>query len=244
MIDLPMFDVDLAPPELARGCERALSDGLAAVYCRTHHVRVVARHLAGSDVATGTVVDWATSRACIDDRVAEAHRLLDEGAREITAIIRTERIQKPELQADVRREIASLVSACAAAGGRVKVLLHTPELSPDQTAAASAWASEAGAAIVQGGAWFARGAASLAELREMRHAVSPAVRVKVTARMDTLDLLLRHYVAGADRFNVADVTRMLAQVDQRVLRDGAVAVPEDDGSATLGPSRHPSRLLP
>ncbi len=239
MIDLPLFAADLTVATLLQGCEQAASHGLSAIYCRSHHVRTAARSLAGSGVVTGTVVDWATSRASTDAKVAEAGQVLGDGAREVTVIIRTERIQDADRHEDVRREIAALVAACDAAGGALKVLFHTPELTIDEITRACRLAEDAGATIIQGGAWYTRGAASLPELRVMRQAVSPGVRLKVAAGLVKLDLLLRHYAAGADRFNTADFLPVLAEADHRVVTNGAIEVPPDDaqvpsyGSALL-----------
>ncbi|GAA3908176.1 hypothetical protein [Actinoplanes auranticolor] len=82
----------------------------------------------------------------------------------------------------------------------MKVILENAYLSDEQKVTGCRLTERAGAQFVKTSTGFAPGGATLADIRLMRAAVSPAIAVKAAGGVRTLDTLLELAAAGATRF--------------------------------------------
>jgi len=99
----------------------------------------------------------------------------------------------------VRGDIQAVVEIAHACGAIVKVILETALLNDEQKVAASLLAKEAGADFVKTSTGFGPGGATAADVALMRRTVGPAMGVKASGGVRTLEDLKTMAAAGANR---------------------------------------------
>jgi len=99
----------------------------------------------------------------------------------------------------VRGDIQAVVEIAHACGAMVKVILETALLNDEQKVAASLLAKEAGADFVKTSTGFGPGGATAADVALMRRTVGPAMGVKASGGVRTLEDLKAMVAAGANR---------------------------------------------
>jgi deoxyribose-phosphate aldolase len=149
-----------------------------------------------SPVAVGTVVGFPHGSSPTEVKVHEARLVRSQGAAEIDMVLAIGWLRSGEL-ARVEEEIRQVVAA--ADGAVVKVILENAYLSDEQKIAACKVVETAGADYVKTSTGFAPTGATVDDIRLMRAAVSPRVKVKAAHGVRTLDALLDVMAAGAER---------------------------------------------
>jgi deoxyribose-phosphate aldolase len=91
----------------------------------------------------------------------------------------------------------------AAAPARVKVILETCALDTEQKIIACTLARLAGAAFVKTSTGFGKAGATVEDIALMRRVVGPALGVKASGGIRTLDDLQRMVAAGATRIGAS-----------------------------------------
>jgi deoxyribose-phosphate aldolase len=99
----------------------------------------------------------------------------------------------------VRGDIRAVVETAHAGGAIVKVILETALLSDEQKVAASLIAKESGADFVKTSTGFGPAGATPADVALMRRTVGPAIGVKASGGVRTLEDLQTMVGAGANR---------------------------------------------
>jgi deoxyribose-phosphate aldolase len=99
----------------------------------------------------------------------------------------------------VRSDIQAVVEIAHACGAIVKVILETALLNDEQKVAASLLAKEAGADFVKTSTGFGPGGATAEDVSLMRQTVGPAMGVKASGGVRTLEDLRKMVAAGASR---------------------------------------------
>ena len=226
LIDHAILKPELTDAEVATDLDLAARWGVFSVCVRPSDIpRSVAR-LAGTGVATGTVIGFPHGSTSTTTKVAEGRRALEDGAAELDMVLHIGRLRSGDLAA-VTDDIAAVV---AIADGRVvKVILETAYLTDEQIVAGSKAAEAAGAAFVKTSTGFAGGGATLHHLRLMRDAVSPAVRVKASGGVRGLDTLLEMRAVGVDRFGTSATETILTDV-RRLVATGSASGATDSSS--------------
>jgi deoxyribose-phosphate aldolase len=162
----------------------------------------------------GTVLGFAQPDTTLSGILAEARRAVRMGAREVAVIIHTDRLRHGDL-GELRRDLSQISEVTSSGGARLRVVMHTGELTPAQIAAGCMVSQEAGAAMVVGGSWFAAAQTSLPELRIMRASVEPEILVKAVGRVRTLDMLLHLHAQGLGRFVAVNPHHVLDEASER-----------------------------
>lgn len=226
LLDHAILKPELTDAAVAADLDLAARWGVFSVCVRPSDVpRAVAR-LGGTGVATGTVIGFPHGTTSTAAKVAESRRALDDGAVELDMVLHVGRLISGD-EAAVEEDIAAVVSE---AGERVvKVILETVLLTDAQVVAGSRAAERAGAAFVKTSTGFAGGGATLHHLALMRGAVSPAVRIKASGGVRSLDTLLEMRAAGVDRFGTSATETILTDV-QGLVATGAASGAVDASS--------------
>ena len=226
LIDHAILKPELTDAEVDADLDLAARWGIFSVCVRPSDIpRSVAR-LAGTPVATGTVIGFPHGSTSTAAKVAEARRALDDGAAELDMVQHVGRLRSGDVAA-VEDDIAAVVAV--AEGRVVKVILETAFLTDDEVVAASRAAERAGASFVKTSTGFAGGGATVHHLRLMRGAVSPAVRIKASGGVRGLDTLLEMRAVGVDRFGTSATDVILTDV-QRLVETGATSGETDASS--------------
>jgi deoxyribose-phosphate aldolase len=213
LIDHAILKPELTDAEVAADLDTAARWGIFSVCVRPSDVARSVARLDGTGVATGTVIGFPHGTTSTAAKTAESRRALDDGALELDMVLHIGRLRSGDLAA-VQDDIAAVVDE--APGRVVKVILETAFLTDDEVVAGSRAAEAAGAAFVKTSTGFAGGGATVHHLRLMRDAVSPAVRIKASGGVRSLDTLLEMRAIGVDRFGTSATDTILTDVERLV----------------------------
>jgi deoxyribose-phosphate aldolase len=130
-----MIDYSLLPPTLTEdalraGCLRAVKLGVASVCIKPYAVPLVARLLAGSNVAVGTVIGFPHGGNQTAVKVFEARLAIEQGATELDMVIQIGRALGGDWAA-VEADVQAVVDTAHATGAIVKVIFENDFLPDD-----------------------------------------------------------------------------------------------------------------
>ncbi|MFM8205482.1 MAG: deoxyribose-phosphate aldolase [Actinomycetales bacterium] len=211
-IDHSLLKPEMTRDEVRQGCEIAKKYDVASVCCKPSDVAFCAEILKGTDVEIGTVVGFPHGSSTTETKVFETKNAIANGATEIDMVLNIGQL-KSGLYDAVKADIAAVV---AAAGGKmVKVILENAYLTDEEKITACKLCEAAGAHYVKTSSGYAPTGATVADVKLMRAAVSPAVKVKSAGGVRTLDALIEMLDAGVERSGATTTSTMLDEYTQR-----------------------------
>ena len=202
LIDHTLLKPEATAADIRKVCAEARHYRFAAVCVNPYWVRLVAGELAGSPVKVCSVVGFPLGASATEIKVAETAAAIRDGAQEIDMVLNIGELRGGNPDA-VRSDIQAVVEAAHAGGAIVKVILETALLNDEQKVAASLLAKEAGADFVKTSTGFGPGGATAADVTLMRRTVGPAMGVKASGGVRTLEDLKTMAAAGANRVGVS-----------------------------------------
>ena len=179
-------------------CAEARQYGFATVCVNPYWVRLVAGELAGSGVKVCAVVGFPLGANATEIKVAETAGVIRAGAQEIDMVLNVGELRGGNYDA-VRDDIVAVVETAHASGAIVKVILETALLNSEQKVKACLLAKEARADFVKTSTGFGPGGATAEDVALMRRTVGPAMGVKASGGVRTLEDLKKMVAAGASR---------------------------------------------
>jgi deoxyribose-phosphate aldolase len=111
----------------------------------------------------------------------------------------------------VLRDMEAVVRVAHAGGALVKVILETALLSEDQKVAACILAQRAGADFVKTSTGFGPGGATVEDVALLRRTAGPAMGVKASGGIRTLEDLKKMVAAGASRIGTSSGVRIMEE---------------------------------
>lgn len=232
LIDHALLAPDLTLDEVLRGVDSVAAEPLASLCVRPIDVAPVARHVAGTGRAVGTVIGFPHGATSSAAKVAEAEQALVDGAAELDMVLAIGRLRAGDVEA-VTRDIAAVVEA---AGGRavVKVIFETALLDDGEKVDACRAAADAGADYVKTSTGFATVAdpgrptgATAADVLLMAANIPDRMGVKASGGVRDLGSVLALVGAGATRIGCSGTAGLLAAARGVVAAspDGVLTVP-------------------
>ena len=206
-IDHSLLRPELTLTEVREGCDLASKYDVASACVRPADVGLAAGILGGSSVAVGTVVGFPHGSHATATKVFEAEQALADGATELDMVINIGWLRSGEDER-VREDIEAVVRAAGGAA-LVKVILENAYLNDAEKLRGCRIVESAGADFVKTSTGFAPGGATMEDLRLMRAAVSPRVRVKAAGGVRTLDALLEVMSVGVARVGATQTAVIL-----------------------------------
>ena len=211
-IDHSLLKPEMTRDEVRQGCEIAKKYDVASVCCKPSDVAFCAEILKGTDVEVGTVVGFPHGSSTTETKVFETKKAIADGATEIDMVLNIGQL-KSGLYDAVKADIAAVVEA--AGGKMVKVILENAYLTDDEKITSCKLCEAAGAHYVKTSSGYAPTGATVADVKLMRAAVSPAVKVKSAGGVRTLDALIEMLDAGVERSGATTTSTMLDEYTQR-----------------------------
>ena len=211
-IDHSLLKPEMTRAQVAEGCEIARRYAVASVCCKPSDVSFCADLLRGSGVEIGTVVGFPHGSSTTETKVFETKQALQDGASEIDMVLNIGKL-KSGLYDEVRDDIAAVV--VAAQGRLVKVILENAYLTDDEKVKACQLCESAGAHYVKTSTGYAPSGATIADVRLMRAAVSPQIKVKSAGGVRTLDALIEMLDAGVERSGATTTNVILDEYTER-----------------------------
>jgi deoxyribose-phosphate aldolase len=198
LIDHTLLKPEATGADIRKVCAEARHYRFASVCVNPYWVRLVAGELAGSPVKTCSVVGFPLGASATEIKVAETAAAIRDGAQEIDMVLNIGELRASNHDA-VRGDIKAVVEAAHAGGAIVKVILETALLNDEQKVAGSLLAKDAGADFVKTSTGFGPGGATAADVALIRRTVGPAMGVKASGGVRTLEDLKAMVASGANR---------------------------------------------
>jgi deoxyribose-phosphate aldolase len=217
LIDQTLLKPEATGEDIVRLCREAAEHSFCSVCVNPHWVRLARTTLGRSSVRVCTVIGFPLGANRTSVKTAEARLALAEGAAEIDMVQNIGALRSADL-ATVQFEIAELAEIAHAGKALLKVILETCLLTDDQKRTACRLAVDAKADFVKTSTGFSTAGATEDDIRLMRQAVGPAVGVKASGGIRSLEALRRMVAAGATRIGTSSGVQIL-----REFREGAPA---------------------
>ena len=202
LIDHTLLRPEATAEEIRNVCREARKYGFASVCANPYWVPLVAAELAGSNVKVCTVIGFPLGASMTAAKVAETEAAISAGAQEIDMVLNIGELRGGNRDA-VRDDIFAVVQTAHALGAIVKVILETALLDDAQKIAACELAKTAGADFVKTSTGFGPGGATVHDIELMRKTVGPAIGVKASGGIRTLDDVKKMIAAGATRIGAS-----------------------------------------
>nr|WP_313578392.1 deoxyribose-phosphate aldolase [Lacrimispora sp.] len=208
-VDHSLLKPQLTQEEIMEGLEFAKENHCASVCINPCNLDMARAVLEGTDVKIGTVIGFPSGAHTTFSKVAEAVDAYAKGAVELDMVIDIGALRNGEYDA-VREDIKAVVDATP---GIVKVILENAYLTKEEIKIASELVEQAGAAYVKTSTGFAPSGATAEDIRIMRAAVSPKIKVKAAGGINTLADCIALIEAGSDRIGISKTKAILAEFD-------------------------------
>lgn len=209
IIDHTLLRADATRDEIVKLCHEARQYGFASVCVNPFWVPLAAAELSGTKVKVCTVVGFPLGATSTEAKVAETEAALRAGAQEIDMVQNIGALRSGDQEA-VQRDIAAVVATAHRAGAIVKVILETALLDDNQKTIASQLTKNANADFVKTSTGFGPSGATVHDVALMRAAVGPAMGVKASGGIRTLDDVNKMVAAGATRIGASAGVKIVA----------------------------------
>ena len=217
MIDHSLLNPALTVDELEQGIRLALEYDVASVCIMPFYLKRCAELLAGTGVRASTTIGFPHGGHATAIKVAETARALDDGGEELDAVIvvNVSKVRSGDWDY-VRDDVGAVIALVHDRGQKVKVIFENAYLDDSQKIRLCEICGELGADWVKTSTGYARGGATLDDLRLMRRHSPPHVQVKAAGGVRTLDVLLEVRALGVTRVGATRTREILEEVKRRV----------------------------
>lgn len=221
LIDHTLLKPEATGSDIRRLCEEAAQYKFASVCVNPTWVRDAACVLRGSHVPVCTVIGFPLGATLPDVKAYEARRAISHGAREVDMVINVGLLKSGD-ECAVEHDIRSVVEAAHEFDVTCKVIIETALLTDDEKRQACLAAKRAGADFVKTSTGFAKGGATVADVRLMRQTVGAELGVKASGGVRGIEDARQMVEAGATRIG-ASVGVKIAQEASGAAVVGTVA---------------------
>jgi deoxyribose-phosphate aldolase len=214
-IDHMLLEPEAGSEDVEAVCARARELHVASVCVRPSHVSAAAEALRGSDVKVCAVVGLPSGAARVSTKIAEARRVLADGAGELEVVVDARPLRLGDAR-HVRDELVSFGRAVrmnSANGGRgavlLKAILGTPQLDDKLKKLAAKIVELAEFDFAQTAAGHNSGPATVQDVELLRECLPEHVGVKACGGIGTLGDVEAMVNAGAGRIGSAAAVEIL-----------------------------------
>lgn len=215
MIDHSLLNPALTVDELEQGIRLALEYDVASVCIMPFYLKRCAELLAGTGVRASTTIGFPHGGHTTAIKVAETARALDDGGEELDMVVNVSKVRSGDWDY-VRDDVGAVIALVHDRGQKVKVIFENAYLDDSQKVRLCEICGELGADWVKTSTGYARGGATLDDLRLMRRHSPPHVQVKAAGGVRTLDVLLEVRALGVTRVGATRTREILEEVKRRV----------------------------
>ena len=188
----------------------AIKYGTASVCINPYWIPRVSKALAGTGIATCTVIGFPLGANTTDVKVFETNDAIDKGADEIDMVINIGELKGGNDDV-VLADIKAVADATHAKGKLLKVIIETALLTDDEKVRASRLTVEGGADFVKTSTGFSTAGATVHDVKLMRETVGPDFGVKAAGGIHSLADAYAMIEAGATRLGVSASVAILEE---------------------------------
>ncbi len=225
MIDHSLLHPTMTDRELEEGCQVAAKYKVASVCIKPYYVKRAAEILAGSGVAVCTVIGFPHGSSITEVKRYETELACKEGATEIDVVINIGKALSGDWDY-VKNDIQAVVKESHKHGAIVKVIFENDFMPDDaiktrlceicEAVSAEYVKTSTGYGFVKGtdGKYAYQGATEH-DLKLMRAACSPAVKIKAAGGVRDLDALIKCRDIGCSRVGATATAAMMDEYRRR-----------------------------
>ncbi len=210
LIDHTILKPDTSPEEIKVLCQEAQQLGFAAVCVPPYYVSDAAALLENSPVLVSTVIGFPHGYSSTAAKVEEIKRALDDGAREIDVMINLCALRKGAWNF-LRNDIESMTRAAHLKGKTIKVILETGLLNEAEIQQLCQLCAEIEVDFVKTSTGFNGPGATVETVQMLRRFLPPAVKIKASGGIRTLEQARALVEAGAQRIGCSRSVELVRQ---------------------------------
>ncbi len=209
-IDHAVLKPEATDMDLDRECQLAVKYGVATVCVKPSHVELASKLLSNSDVGVSTVIGFPHGSTTTSCKVQESEEAIMNGAKELDMVINIGKLLSENFDY-VKKDIRRIVEVAHKKNVLVKVIIETSLLSDDMKVMACKLSEEAGADFVKTSTGFNGGGATLHDIKLMKGAVSPKIRIKASGGVKNLEQALGFIEAGCSRLGTSGTASIVGE---------------------------------
>lgn len=202
MLDHSLLKPSMTRDELEAGCREAAELDVASVCILPYFLERAEALLRGSRTLLSTTLAFPHGALPLAAKLGELKVALRDGAQEVDAVVNISQVLSHEFSA-VEREIGQLTRCVHEHGARIKIIFETCYLSEAQKIRLCEISGEAGVDWVKTSTGFGSHGATPHDVRLLRKHSPPAVQVKASGGIRTLDAVLEYRSLGATRIGTS-----------------------------------------
>ncbi|MEW6747988.1 MAG: deoxyribose-phosphate aldolase [Planctomycetota bacterium] len=206
--DHTILKPDATTAQVREVIEESLRYQFAGVCVAATHAALAVHLTRGSSVEVVSVVGFPLGSETTAAKVAQTSELVSCGVHEVDMVINVGWLKGGE-SSRVGEEMAAVVDA--AAGRVVKVIIETCLLDDAEKRLACSLIAGAGAQFVKTSTGFAKGGATVSDVRLLKEAARGRLGVKASAGIRTLAQALELIGAGADRLGCSSSVAIMTE---------------------------------
>lgn len=214
-IDHSLLGPTLTTEELRAGCRLAAEYRVASVCIKPFAVSLAAALLEQSGVEVGTTVGFPHGGHASVVKLIEAQQAMDDGAVELDMVVNIGQALGGEWAA-VEDEIAAITQAAHERKAIVKVIFENCYLNDDQKIRLCRICGKVGADYVKTSTGYGTGGATHEDLKLMRRAAPPPLKLKAAGGIRTLDAAIAVAELGCDRIGASKTAEILDELTARL----------------------------
>lgn len=219
LIDHTNLRPDATHEDLKKLCDEAKQYHFKMVAINSAQSKFCSEQLKGTDIDTGAAISFPLGQTSIVTKVFETKDALANGANEIDYVVNLTEVKAANWNY-VKDEMRQIVDACNEAQVPSKVIFENCFLSQGEKIKLCEIASEVKPTFIKTSTGFAKGGATLEDVRLMRKYADPAVRIKAAGGIRTADAFLDFVHAGAERIGCSKGIPIIEQLRRRMEAKG------------------------
>jgi deoxyribose-phosphate aldolase len=202
LVDHTLLKPEASESDIKKLCQEAVQYGFASVCVNPAWVKKAAEFLKGSNVPVCTVIGFPLGATLSDVKAFEARRAIFNGAREVDMVINIGALKSGD-DCAVEDDIRAVAYAAHENGVLCKVIIETALLTDDEKVRACLASKNAGADFVKTSTGFAKGGATVEDVRLMRRVVGANLGVKASGGVKGIEDARAMFEAGATRIGAS-----------------------------------------
>lgn len=202
LVDHTLLKPEASESDIKKLCNEAIEFGFASVCVNPSWVKRAAEFLQNSNVPVCTVIGFPLGATLPDVKAYEARRAIFNGASEVDMVINIGALKSND-DCLVEDDIRAVAIAAHENGVLLKVIIETALLTDDEKIRACLASKNAGADFVKTSTGFAKGGATVEDVRLMRRTVGASLGVKASGGVKGIEDARAMFEAGATRIGAS-----------------------------------------